>query len=213
VIFAVVPAAGRSERMGTNKLLLPMAGRTVIECLVRALAEGGVQHVIVVTPVHATDVALAAEAAGAEVCLLPEPTSEMRETVELGVRWLEDRYRPRFDDAWLLAPADHPAIDAKAVRELCCRYPNDQGRTIIAPVFRGKRGHPVLLAWHHVSGIRAHPPHAGLDTYLRLHADEALEVPIDNDGILRDIDTPEDYARLKNARSGGRGAGNVDREA
>jgi molybdenum cofactor cytidylyltransferase len=150
----------------------------------------------------ADDVARAAQAAGAEVCLLAEQTIDMRETVERGLCWLEDRYYPRVDDAWLLAPADHPAIDPSVVRHLCGHYPNDQGRTIIAPVFGGKRGHPVLLAWHHVSGIRQHPTHAGLDTYLRLNADQVLEVPIDNDGILKDIDTPEDYAGLKN--SGGR---------
>jgi CTP:molybdopterin cytidylyltransferase MocA len=192
--------------MGTNKLLLPMAGRTVIECVVTALVDEGIQHVVVVTPVHATDVARAAQAAGAEVCLLREQTTEMRETVEHGLRWLEERYQPRLEDAWLLAPADHPAIDPAIVRELCGHYPNDQGRTIIAPVFRGKRGHPVVLAWRHVSEIRAYPPHAGLDTYLRLHADQVLEISIDNDGILKDIDTPEDYARLKHSGSGVREA-------
>jgi molybdenum cofactor cytidylyltransferase len=201
VIFAVVPAGGQSERMGTNKLLLPMAGRTVIECVVTALIEGGIQHVVVVT--LASDVAGAAEAAGALICLLPQQTTEMRETVEHGLGWLEDRYHPRLHDAWLLAPADHPAIDAKTVRELCGRYPNEQQRTIVVPAYRGKRGHPVLLAWHHFLGIRQHPPNLGLDSYLRLHADQIIEVPIDNDGILKDIDTPQDYARLHNAGSGG----------
>jgi molybdenum cofactor cytidylyltransferase len=189
--------------MGTNKLLLPMTGRTVIECVVMALIDGGVQHVIVVTPVDVTAVARAAEAAGAKVCLLPEQTSEMRETVEHGLRWLEDRYHPRVDDAWLLAPADFPAVDSMVIRELCGRYPNDQGKTIIAPVFGRKRGHPILLAWHHVSAIRNHPPHLGLDTYLRLNAEQVLEVPTEKEGILADIDTPEDYGTLQEYRKPG----------
>jgi molybdenum cofactor cytidylyltransferase len=207
VIFAVVPAAGRSERMGSNKLLLPIAGRTVIEHVVRGLVEGGVQHVVVVTLPHTNDVARAAETAGAEVCRLPQQTAEMRETLEHGLRWLEDHHQPRLDDVWLLAPADHPAIDAKIIRELCGHYPNDQQRTIVAPICGGKRGHPALLAWHHVWGLRQHPPNQGLDTYLRQHADQILEVPIDNDSILKDLDTPEDYERLMKSRSGVRQAG------
>jgi molybdenum cofactor cytidylyltransferase len=208
VIFAIVPAGGQSQRMGRNKLLLPMAGRTVIECVVTALAEGGVQHTVVVTPMHASDVASAAQAAGAELCLLPGSTTEMRQTVEHGLCWLEDHYHPQPDDTWILAPADHPAIDGSVVRELRSRYPNDQGRTIIVPIFRGTRGHPVLLAWHQVLPIRQHPPHLGLDTFLRLNANQILEVPIDNEGILRDVDTPEDYARLRN-----RGGGERESEA
>ena len=48
MIFAVVPAAGQSSRMGCAKLTLPFAGRSVLECLLTALTQGGVDHVLVV---------------------------------------------------------------------------------------------------------------------------------------------------------------------
>src|SRR5438270_11455328 len=107
--FAVVPAAGRSTRMGRPKLSLPLAGSTVIQMVVAALRSGGADPVLVVVAPHTPELAELAEAAGAVVCRLPEATADMRATVMHGLDWLEERFHPRPDDDWLLAPADHPA--------------------------------------------------------------------------------------------------------
>ena len=64
------------------------------------------------------------------------------------------------------------------------------------PTCGGKRGHPVLLSWRQVPGIRAHPAGEGLNTYLRRHQAETLEVPVENRAVLEDLDTPGDYERL-----------------
>ncbi len=59
MIFAVVPAAGRSSRMGRPKLSLPLGGRTVLEHVVIALRQGGVDEVLVVVGPHDLPVWLA----------------------------------------------------------------------------------------------------------------------------------------------------------
>lgn len=110
MIFAVVPAAGLGSRMGRPKLSLPLGGRTVLERIVAALRQGGVDAVLAVVGPHDPGLAALAEAAGACVLRLPEATADMRATVERGLRLLEERFHPRPDDAWLLAPADHPAL-------------------------------------------------------------------------------------------------------
>jgi molybdenum cofactor cytidylyltransferase len=197
VILAVVPAAGHSTRMGRPKLALPLGGRTVLEVVVAALRDGGAEHVVVVIGPHVPELGPPAEAAVAEVCRLPEPTPDMRVTVEHGLRRLEERYRPRSDDAFLLAPGDHPAFDAGVVRALCAAYLSDPARSIVVPVHAGRRGHPTLIGWRHVAGIRALPPDRGIDAYLRGNAAETQEVPVAAAGVLFDLDTPEDYDRLR----------------
>ena len=65
------------------------------------------------------------------------------------------------------------------------------------PVHAGRRGHPTLIGWEHVAGIRAHPPGEGVNAYLRLQQKLTIEVALDSDSVLCDLDTPEEYERLQ----------------
>jgi len=120
----------------------------------------------------------------------------MRTTVEHGLDWLEMTYNPLQGDAFVLAPADHPAINAQIVRSLVETYHANPARSIVVPVHAGRRGHPALIAWRHVGGIRCLPPGHGIDSYLRAHTAETRELPLAQAGILFDLDIPEDYVCL-----------------
>jgi CTP:molybdopterin cytidylyltransferase MocA len=194
--FAVVPAAGHSTRMGRPKLSLPLAGRSVIEHAVAALREGGCQHVVAVIGPHVPELVPLAAAAGAHVRLLTEPTADMRETVEFGLRWLATQYHPKPDDAWVLSPGDHPTLDAGVVRILLAEYERG-GHSVVVPTCAGRRGHPTVVAWRHVDGIRSLPAGQGLNAYLRTLAAETRELPVADEGVLCDLDTPADYERLR----------------
>jgi molybdenum cofactor cytidylyltransferase len=196
MIFAVVPAGGQSTRMGRHKLSLPYKGRTVLECVLDALRLGGCDEILVVLGPHVADLEPVARNANAHVCLLAAATPDMRATVEVGLGWLELHFQPGPSDAWLLAPADHPTLDAGVVSVVREAYLAQADKTIVVPTYEGKRGHPTLLAWKHVQGVRAHPPGHGLNTYLRQYQSETLQLPVANPAILCDLDTPEDYARL-----------------
>ena len=195
--FAVIPAAGKSVRMGRPKLALPLGERTVLGHVVAALRAADVEHVLVVVGPHVSELAPLAERAGAHVLQLADETPEMRATVEAGLRWLEERYHPRPDDRWLLVPADHPALDAVVVRQLCVARATHPNCSVVVQTFEGRRGHPTLISWKHVEGIRAHPAGQGLNRYLRLHQGETLELPVTSADVLCDLDTPEDYERLR----------------
>jgi molybdenum cofactor cytidylyltransferase len=196
VIVAVVPAAGHSTRMGCPKLSLPLGDCTILERVVAALRSGGADDVVVVIGPHVPELIPLAEASGANVCRLAEPTPDMRTTVERGLRWVEDHIHPT-PAAWLLVPADHPALEPRAIRELCGTFLRDPSQSILVPVFGGRRGHPALVAWRHVAGIRALPLNRGIDTYFREHATDVGEVAVSSAGVLCDLDTPEDYERLR----------------
>jgi molybdenum cofactor cytidylyltransferase len=194
--FAILPAAGHSRRMGRPKLTLPLGDRIILEHVIAALRQAEVEHILVVVGPHVPQMAVMAERAGASVCRLSEETHDMRATVERGLDWLEELFQPHPDDAWLLVPADHPALDPPAIHELDRARRNHPDFSIFVPTYRGQRGHPLLLTWRHVEGIRAHPHGQGLNVYVRSRAAQTLEVPVESETILWDLDTPEDYQRF-----------------
>lgn len=198
--LALIPAAGQSRRMGRPKLALPLGGKTVLECVLDALAQAGVTDVLVVVSPRGGELAVLAEKSGAHVLHLDNDTPDMQATVSAGLEWLENRFQPASDDSWLLLPADHPSLDAAVIRELLqCRL-SDTQHSVFIPTFAGKRGHPALIGWQHVAALRRFPPGQGLNRFLRDLGEQVCECPVAAPGILLDLDTPEDYQRLVEGR-------------
>ncbi len=199
MIFALIPAAGKSTRMGQPKLALPIGGKPVLERVIRALREAAVDRILVVLGPHVPALIPIAEGAGALALPLALQTADMRGTVDLGLQWLEERFQPGSSDSWLLAPGDHPTLDSQVVRQLISAGQSDTRHSIHVPVYQGRRGHPALLRWAHVARIREFPRDLGLNEYLRRHISETNEIPAESAEVLRDLDTFADYESLRRA--------------
>jgi molybdenum cofactor cytidylyltransferase len=185
--------------MGRSKLALPLGRQTVLEHVVSALRQAEVPHILVVVGPHVPELVPLAQAAGAEVLSLTQETVDMRATVELGLRWLEERFQPAAQTPWLLCPADHPALDPAVIRQLREARAASPVHSIVVPTFQGRRGHPLLIDWRHVTGMRALPANVGLNVYVRQQGVDLLELPVLSPGVLIDLDTPADYERLRAA--------------
>ena len=135
----------------------------------------------------------AAQQAGAEVVIPEIPPPEMKISVQRALEYIAARDSPSEIDAWLLAPADMPALDAEVIRAVCSAAVEHPGR-IIAPVHGGLRGHPVLFPWPIAAEVRQLGHEEGINRLLQRHP--VLELPISAATILQDVDTPEDYERL-----------------
>lgn len=203
MIAGLIPAAGHSRRMGKPKLSLPVAGRTVLEHVIQALHEVEVNPILVVLGPHVADLSAAAKAAGAAVLLLPWPTPDMRATVERGLGWIEEMMEPADDNGLLLLPGDHPTLEVSVLRALLAAWKSTPEKSIVVPTWQGCRGHPTLLSWKHVRGIRALPEGEGVNVYLRSQMKETIELPVDSASVVEDLDTPEDYERLLRKASDG----------
>jgi molybdenum cofactor cytidylyltransferase len=203
-VFALIPAGGRSSRMGRPKLLLPLGQRTVLEHVLQALTAAGIERTLVVAAPHLSELATIAKAADVEAALLPEETPDMRATIEFGLRWIEAHWSPAPEDAWLLVPADHPTLEPAVIQHLRATRDKDRTHSVFVPTYQGWRGHPVLISWRHVAAIRDFPSGQGLNQYLRTQSNQTLEVPVTTDSVLSDLDTPEDYERIRQRfRDGG----------
>jgi molybdenum cofactor cytidylyltransferase len=179
--------------MGRSKLSLPFGNSTVLQHVVASLRDGGADVVLVVIGPHLQELVLLAESAGAVSLLLTVPTADMRETLQAGLRWLDERHHPRAEDSWLLAPGDCPAFAAATVGKLLAIAATDAHSPILIPAVGGRRGHPTLFPWKHAAEILRIAPGSGVDSFVRRQT--VREVMVDDPGILCDLDTPADYDR------------------
>jgi molybdenum cofactor cytidylyltransferase len=184
-VYAIIPAAGRSRRMGTQKLLLPFAGTTVIEHVVRQVRAAPVRGVIVVVSDGAGAVATAARRTGADVVVNPEPDSEMLDSVRCGVRAL-----PADCDAALVATGDQPTVRPEVIREMIAA----RGE-IVVPACNGRRGHPILFTGRFFGEVLTHYDDVGLKGLLAAHPGNVREITVADDAVLEDMDDPEAYRK------------------
>jgi molybdenum cofactor cytidylyltransferase len=194
--FAIVPAAGLSQRMGQPKLMLPLGSGTVIERVVTELKRASFLPVVVVRP-DQHDLQRLVRDTGAMDLELPSRTTHMRETVEFALTVLSTKYHCRPEIPWLLVPADHPLLDATIIQRLEAALGCRPDCSLAVPVYQGRRGHPLMLRWKHYQGIRSFDKNQGINAYLRQLPHETLEVVVDTPDILVDLDTPDDYARIR----------------
>ena len=78
MIVALIPAAGHSRRMGRPKLALPLGDRTVLEHVLTALRDGGVERILVVLGPHVADLGPIAARAGASPTATTTAPSPLR---------------------------------------------------------------------------------------------------------------------------------------
>lgn len=189
MICAIVLAAGRSQRMGTQKLLLPFAGSTVIARVADAFLGVPVDQTIVV--IRENDRQLRAALSDRPVIFVEnlDPNGDMLSSVRGGLRAL-----PASAETILVSPGDLPFLDPKLIRPMLAAF-RETGRGILVPVHAARRGHPLMFSARFREEILTAYDGAGLRGLLQAHAGDVFEWPSVNTAVLEDIDTPDDFQR------------------
>ena len=193
MIAAVIPAAGRSQRMGRPKLTLPIQGVPLIARVILALRQGGAERIVVVVPPAFEDgsakLVRIAKEQGAETIIPDFQPPDMRVSVEIGLQHLSRGIEPR---GVLVTPGDTPGIHAACVTMIIERWQFEPA-SIVVPLHQGRRGHPVLFPWSLALRIGQLPSGVGVNAMLAEHCDRVVSIDLEDPSILEDIDTPEDY--------------------
>jgi molybdenum cofactor cytidylyltransferase len=121
---------------------------------------------------------------------------DMRSSVRLALRFIEDRYAPHAEDVWLLAPADLPHLSPQVIDTVVSAH-NPERPAAIMPAYEGRRGHPLLMPWAWAAHVHRLPRGAGVNALLKQFT--VRELPFSDALILDDLDTQADYSRLNGA--------------
>ncbi len=182
--------------MGAFKPLLPFGNKTVIECCIDYLREGGVESIVVVLGHHAEEVRKHLEAHSLIFAINPDPNSEMGASIAAGIREL-----PTTTSATLIALCDHPAVPAFVVSTLIDAWTN--GAHLVVPTWQNRGGHPVLVDLSFKQELLQLSSTGGLRGLFDAHPNGVKRLEVDSPYIARDMDTWDDYVTLHTEITGG----------
>lgn len=191
-IAAIVLAAGRSSRMGSNKLLADLNGKPLIRHSVEALKASSVHDIIVVTGNEPELVKLALEPLNVAFVHNPDYAEGLSTSLKRGLAAAAADM-----DALLVCLGDMPLVDAPTIDRLIAAYSVAEHRTICIPTFEGKRGNPVLWGRQHFIALEDIEGDQGGRLLLDALSDEVVEVDVKSQAILADVDTPEALREIR----------------
>ena len=196
-VAAVVLAAGQSRRMGTlNKLLVEIDGTAMVRRAVDTVTAAGVSPVIVVLGHEAERVRDALAGTGVRFVENPEFAGGLSTSLKTGLAALPDDV-----DGALVSLGDMPLVEPRDIARLLAAFNPVEGRAIIVPTFRGKRGNPVLWARRFFAEMREAAGDTGAKHLIGGHPELVAEVEMPRESVLVDIDTPQALADLARRRA------------
>ena len=178
-LVGVLLAAGAGTRFGGDKLMYRLPGGTPIAVAAANLRPACEPMVAVIRPDHDELAALLA-AAGCEIVRYPEAKGGMGRSLATGVRATADA------TAWIVALADMPFIASGSHQAVapCLRA----GASLAATQYQGRRGHRVGFSREWFSRLAAMTGDKGGKTLLDTHRQNLVLCPVDDPGVLWDID-------------------------
>lgn len=194
-IAAIVLAAGRSSRMGRNKLLLDLDGTPIVAHVVAQAAAAGFSEIVVVTGHQAGKVKAALPDTAAHLVEARDYASGMAASLKAGLKALS----PSADAALILL-GDMPLVSTDLIRTILAAYNPLEGRAIVLPVAEGKRGNPALFDRRFFAEMLALEGDVGARHIIASNAEWVAEVPAPAREIFVDVDTPDAYAAILAAR-------------
>ncbi len=202
-IGGVVLAAGTSSRMGEPKQLLRLGERPVLEQTLENLRAAHVDEIVLVLGFAAETIAKRIAVEGVKVVVNQQYRDGMASSLRAGLAALGAEV-----NGALIVLADQPFVGPATVDQLISQYAESRAQIAI-PTYRGFRGNPVLLDRSVFAEVMAITGDVGCRAIFGDHTEGIVKVPVDDIGILLDIDSKDDLDRLRRFASGAESATTV----
>jgi molybdenum cofactor cytidylyltransferase len=197
----VILAAGESSRMGRDKALLPWppaAARSTLLSGMIELLQARSELVFVVAGKNADSLRPVVDAAAGYLIVNRHPERGQFSSLQVGLQEVLNRGR----DAAIVALVDRPPAQPNTLARLCEAFHDayESGTWAIVPEHGGRHGHPILIGREMIEAfLRAPADSTARDVEHSLQA-HIQYLPVDDPNVVANLDTPEDYERLAQAR-------------
>jgi molybdenum cofactor cytidylyltransferase len=191
-VTAIVLAAGTSSRMGSNKLLADFRGRSMIVATLQQIRQSAVDEIVLVLGHEAGKFdAIADHEPVSKFIRNPDYEQGIASSIRRGVEAAGEA------DAVLICLGDMPLVKPLTIDRLIAAFNPTEHRSIIAPTYKGQYGNPVLWGREHFAKLMALEGDKGGRSLITDLKSEAVEIAVDDPGILADADTPEALAEMR----------------
>jgi len=191
MLAAVILSGGASRRMGTPKALLPYRDGTFLEHLLKITDHPRIAWRRVVLGADAGAIVAGTEFRADEVVINKNWEAGQLSSIQTGVRSL-----PGGTDGMLLFLIDHPLISRELVGELVERF-YLSGKAIVLPVYKGRRGHPVIFASRLYEELLSAPLETGARAVVWAHGEEVCEMETSEEGCVLNLNDPDALAKAQ----------------
>lgn len=208
--YSILPAAGRSHRMGQPKLLLPWpspksgrqlpTGWTVFDSVVSAWEKSKVDHIVIVLEqdrnldrqqIQVNDKARSLADGQRVLLAYADQPADMKASIIYGLSFLESRFKPTGLDLCFAGPSDVPLISTDLINGMLEQ--SDKIDRAAIPLFAGEPGHPPLFRWEYLQQVKLLADNQGINQLLSNDTSTKVEFPsLKKPG---DIDTMQDYRK------------------
>ena len=199
MISAILLGAGKSKRMGFDKLSLPWGKKTVFERCLETLLRSRVQELVIVLSLRNKGLKNLLRGKNIKIVTNPDPGGGMSTSIRRGLQAIHPR-----SDGILIALGDQPFLKTRTINVLIRAFAQGKGR-IIVPSFRERRGHPVIFHKRYRKELLNLKGDVGGKSVLERYPKDVIIVPVKSEGVVKDINTWQDYK--KSSRRGGRSEG------
>ena len=191
-LSGIVLAAGRSSRMErANKLLLPWREQCVLQAVVERVCAVGLAEVIVVTGHQRLAVEEKLSRYPVRLVHNPDFAAGMASSIRMGVEAASG------EKGYLFALGDMPQIAGTTMLKVAEALKSSA--EIAVPICAGRRGHPVAIGRAYRDALLALTGDRGARSVLAKNAASVVEIPVEDEGIFVDVDTPASYRAARSA--------------
>lgn len=184
-VAAIVLAAGRSTRMGSNKLLERLGDVPLVRRVAEAAVEAKLDPVVVVTGHDGAAVRAVLDGLPVRLVDNPDFADGLSTSLKVGIGSL-----PQGLDGAMVLLGDMPLVTASLLRRLVAAFEAEPGGFAAVPLHEGEWGNPVILAPALFPDVQGLSGDTGARSLLESRRDMVIEVPVSDDAVVVDVDTP-----------------------
>ena len=190
MIAGLVLAGGESKRMATPKALLKLGEDTFVDHICNEMKAAGIRLISIITGPHHEQISEALKSHG-EISITHNSQYQKGQisSLQMGLRHL-----PTGSTAALVWPVDHPLVKTETVSLLLSQF-KEAKQHLTIPVHDSHRGHPVIYDLHAIRSVLSFGPDQTAKALQSIYAGQITFVSVEDEGVIKDIDTPEDYRK------------------